>query len=83
MCRPALLFFALALLLLSAGYSRDRFDQWVAATDLPALVLQSGTQVLDRDGKLLRAYTVADGRWRLHIALADVAIGCTAYESCS
>ncbi len=72
MCRPALLFFALALLLLSAGYSRDRFDQWVAATDLPALVLQSGTQVLDRDGKLLRAYTVADGRWRLHIALADV-----------
>jgi penicillin-binding protein 1C len=52
--------------------ARDGVDRWVASTDLPALVPQTGTEVLDRNGALLRAYTVADGRWRLETALADV-----------
>ncbi|MGE0524180.1 MAG: penicillin-binding protein 1C [Variibacter sp.] len=30
------------------------------------------TQVLDRDGRLLRAYTTPDGRWRLPVAEKDV-----------
>ncbi len=72
MRRLAICLFALALLLLGAAISRDRFDQWVGDTVLPPLVLQSGVQVLDRDGKLLRAYTVADGRWRLHVSLSEV-----------
>ncbi len=84
MRRLALLLFTLAALLLSAAYARDRFDQWIAATDLPTLILPTSVQVLDREGRLLRAYTVADGRWRLHVALADVDAGyvaaLTAYE---
>lgn len=28
--------------------------------------------VVDRDGRLLRPYTIADGRWRLPVALTDV-----------
>jgi penicillin-binding protein 1C len=28
--------------------------------------------VLDRHGRLLRAFTVADGRWRLPVTLAEV-----------
>ena len=32
---------------------------------LPPLALEMSVEVLDRDGDLLRAYTVADGRWRL------------------
>jgi penicillin-binding protein 1C len=72
MRRLALVVFALCLTLFAGAYSRDRFDQWVDVTDLPALVLQTGVQVLDRDGKLLRAYTVAEGRWRLHVAYAEV-----------
>jgi penicillin-binding protein 1C len=44
---------------------RDRFDVWIDATVLPPLVVETSIEVLDRDGDLLRAYTVADGRWRL------------------
>ena len=48
-----------------AALGRDRFDQWIDATVLPPLVVETSIEVLDRDGNLLRAYTVADGRWRL------------------
>ncbi len=40
---------------------------WVARTDLPALAPETSVEVLARDGALLRAYTVADGRWRLGV----------------
>ncbi len=65
-------FFTFALLLWMAGIGRDRFDAWIDATVLPALEIATSTEVLDRDGVLLRAYTVADGRWRLPVDLADV-----------
>ncbi len=56
----------LATALLWAGaLARDRLDAWVAATDLPALAVETSVEVLARDGSLLRAFTVADGRWRL------------------
>ncbi len=42
-------------------------DRWVATTDLPALDLATSVEVLARDGRLLRAFTVADGRWRLAV----------------
>jgi penicillin-binding protein 1C len=48
-----------------AAFGRDRFDTWIDATVLPPLVVETSIEVLDRDGDLLRAYTVADGRWRL------------------
>lgn len=55
----------LAISLWLGALGRDRFDAWVAATVLPPLALEMSVEVLDRDGDLLRAYTVADGRWRL------------------
>ncbi|NBB99042.1 MAG: penicillin-binding protein 1C, partial [Alphaproteobacteria bacterium] len=47
-------------------------DRWVAATDLPPLTPDTGAEVLAKDGTLLRAYTVADGRWRLAVDPARV-----------
>ncbi|TVR44722.1 MAG: penicillin-binding protein 1C [Rhodobacteraceae bacterium] len=43
-------------------------DRWIAATDLPPLGPDTSVEVLARDGSLLRAYTVQDGRWRLGVA---------------
>ncbi|TYB82580.1 penicillin-binding protein 1C [Maritimibacter fusiformis] len=57
--------FLLAVLLWAGALGRDGLDNWVAATDLPPLSVETSTEVLDRHGTLLRAYTVADGRWRL------------------
>lgn len=47
-------------------------DRWVAATTLPPLTPAIGAEVLAEDGTLLRAYTVADGRWRLAVDPARV-----------
>ena len=38
----------------------------------PGLGVRTGTVVLDRDGRLLRPFTVDGGRWRLPLALAEV-----------
>lgn len=63
---------AAAVGLCLAAFARDRVDMWIDATALPPLQLASSVQVLDREGALLRAYTVADGRWRLAVTVADV-----------
>lgn len=57
--------FLLSVSLWLAAFGRDRFDQWIDDTVLPPVVVETSIEVLDRDGDLLRAYTVADGRWRL------------------
>ena len=44
------------------------FWVWVATTTLPALTPETSVTVVDRNGVLLRAYPVADGRWRLPLA---------------
>ncbi len=59
--------FALTVALLLGAAVRDRFDAWIDATELPPLVTETSVEVLDRNGGLLRAYTVADGRWRLAV----------------
>lgn len=51
--------------LLAAALLWFRFDAWIAATELPALLPDVSVEVLARDGSLLRAYPVGDGRWRL------------------
>lgn len=63
MKRTGLIWLAVLLALIGAG--RDRLDAWIAATDLPPLIVATGTEVTARDGSLLRAFAVADGRWRL------------------
>jgi penicillin-binding protein 1C len=57
----------LAAALWAFGLARDAGQAWVAATVLPPLTVETSVEVLDRDGKLLRAYTVADGRWRMAV----------------
>jgi len=64
--------FALVVGLWLSALARDAADRWVAATVLPPLGLETSVEVADRDGRLLRAYTVADGRWRLGVAPGDV-----------
>lgn len=59
------LIFALAAGLALGAWGRDRAEMWIDATVLPPLALETSTEVRARDGTLLRAYTVADGRWRL------------------
>ncbi len=64
--------FALALTLWVGAAGRDAFDGWIDATVLPPLVTEQSVEVLDRNGDLLRAYTVADGRWRMAVGLDAV-----------
>jgi penicillin-binding protein 1C len=66
------LLFALALALWAGAFARDRFDAWVDATVLPPLALPTSVEVVDRNGRLLRAYQVDDGRWRMPADLAQV-----------
>ncbi len=64
-------FYLVALLLIGAG-ARDQFDRWIADTDLPSVLLETSPEIRDRNGNLLRAYTVADGIWRLPARLNEV-----------
>ena len=64
--------FGIVALLWLAGLGHDRFREWVASTDLPPLGIAQSVEVLDREGTLLRAFTVEDGRWRLATDLDQV-----------
>ncbi|ADC61550.1 penicillin-binding protein 1C [Allochromatium vinosum] len=48
------------------------FDDWIDTAPLPEIALATSPQILDREGRLLRAFPVADGRWRLPVALDAV-----------
>ncbi|MCR9149212.1 MAG: penicillin-binding protein 1C [Rhodobacteraceae bacterium] len=63
--------FALAAALALAAGLRDATELWIARTDLPALAVETSVEVTARDGSLLRAYTVADGRWRMRPGAVD------------
>mgnify|MGYP002776501183 CR=1 FL=1 len=52
--------------------ARDTTEAWIAATVLPPLIVETSVEVRDRDGGLLRAETVADGRGRMAVDLAQV-----------
>lgn len=57
--------FALAAALFVAAIARDATDRWIEGTQLPSVLPATSVEMRDRHGDLLRAYTVADGRWRL------------------
>jgi penicillin-binding protein 1C len=63
--------FLLAGALLVSGGLRDAADQWIDRTDLPVLLRPTSVEVRARDGSLLRAFTVADGRWRMEPGPVD------------
>lgn len=58
----------LAALLFGVALLLDSGRDWVARTELPPLVPETGVEVLDREGRLLQVYTVAGGRWRLALS---------------
>lgn len=68
---------ALAVLLwvtvLVASGGAVAVDRWVATTVLPDTIADISVEVRDTDGRLLRAYPVADGLWRLRPADVDPA----------
>ena len=70
--RPDRLLLALAVILWSGAALRDGVDHWIDATVLPPLVIATSPEVRDRDGALLRAYTVENGRWRMALSLDAV-----------
>jgi penicillin-binding protein 1C len=63
---------ALAIALTLAAAARDSFDAWIDDTNLPILVSEVTTEVIDRNGELLRAFQVSDGRWRMAVTASQV-----------
>lgn len=68
--RTGLIFVLLAGL--TVGAALLGLEILVDATDPPDIEIETSTLVLDRNDRLLRAFTVADGRWRLPVALDAV-----------
>lgn len=64
--------FALIALLWGGAVARDAFDDWVDATVLPPVLAETSVEVLDREGRILRGYTVEDGRWRFSVTLDEI-----------
>ncbi|MGB3176322.1 MAG: penicillin-binding protein 1C [Albidovulum sp.] len=60
-----------AALLFTAAWARDSLDLWITRTELPPLTIDTSVEVVARDGTLLRAFTVADGRWRMEPGSVD------------
>ena len=48
------------------------FDQWIAAADLPRITVATSAIVVDRNDRLLRPFTVANGRWRMPVTADQV-----------
>jgi penicillin-binding protein 1C len=61
-----------ALTLWAAAFGRDQFDGWVDATKLPVFAVETGVEVLDRNGDLLRSFQTSDDRWRLATSVTEV-----------
>ncbi|WP_264600973.1 penicillin-binding protein 1C [Rhodobium gokarnense] len=53
-----------------AGYLA--FDRWVETAVLPRMTIATSPLVVDRNDRLLRPFTVADGRWRMAITPDEV-----------
>lgn len=60
------------MLLGLAAHGRDRLDIWIARTVLPPVLSEVAVEVRARDGTLLRAFAVEDGRMRLAVHLDQV-----------
>lgn len=70
--RPDRILFCLVVILMTIAIARDGIDRWIAETDMPVLLTETSVEMLDRDGQLLRLYTVDDGRWRLNTSIDGI-----------
>ncbi len=61
------------LVMLVAGVLGGKgLEAWVAATELPRRLAETSVELRDRTGRLLRAYPVEDGIWRMAVRAEDV-----------
>ncbi|KIC49600.1 penicillin-binding protein 1C [Tateyamaria sp. ANG-S1] len=72
MRRPHCLFFATAAVMLAVASLHDAWDAWVDRTVLPATLTETSVEMRDRDGHLMRAFAVEDGRIRLSVPRGGV-----------
>lgn len=63
---------AILLTGMAVGAALLGFEMLVRVTEPPDLAIETSPLVLDRNDRLLRAFAVADGRWRLPVALHAV-----------
>ncbi|NIZ13850.1 penicillin-binding protein 1C [Phaeobacter sp. HF9A] len=61
----------LAVLVLTVLAGRG-VDHWIETTVLPHTVAETSVELRDRSGRLLRAYPVADGIWRMQVGVEEV-----------
>ena len=66
-CARTVIVVCLAFVLAWAALNR-----WVETAPIPDLSPATSAVALDRDGHLLRAWQVADGRWRLPVSVDQV-----------
>ncbi len=64
--------FLLVALLFAGAAGRDAFDRWIDATVLPVTLAETSVEMRDRNGALLRAFTVGNVIWRLKPRLVGV-----------
>ncbi len=62
----------LLVLLIASVLAGKALDQWVDATVLPQTLAETSVEVRDRNGRLLRAYPVGNGIWRLAVRVEEV-----------
>lgn len=62
----------LAVLIAVTFAAYRAFDTWIDRTNLPLTLTETSTEVRDRQDKLLRAYPVGTGLWRLAVQPQDV-----------
>ena len=48
------------------------WSQWVTRTALPPVLAETSVEMRDRDGTVLRAFDVENGRVRLAVQMSDV-----------
>ncbi len=63
---------ALILVAVAVMAGLKGFDKWIASTVLPVTLAETSTEVLDRNGALLRVYPVGNGIWRMAPQLEQV-----------
>ncbi|MDQ2083234.1 penicillin-binding protein 1C [Xanthobacteraceae bacterium Astr-EGSB] len=75
-CRPVAVWSALAVILATVAtllpFTAPRVADLLLGAPPAGRDLDFSTEIVDRDGRLLRPYATPDGRWRLKARVADV-----------